>query len=151
MKRKYLAILFGTLFVLGLMSFGNTLLSPLSEPEIVFDNITSEQENYSLQLLEKLDPDYLHYVDKIIFTNDLSKYCHWSACAIYCGKDNQCRGLNDQKGNIYVNWYHGSRSVKENLCHELLHFFYKAPESNSRDDPVHRVLIDGARKGVCYK
>ncbi len=129
---------------------------PQSEDNITLildDELTGREKNYSTKLFNSLNPLYKNKLDRVIFTNNISKYGsrYAAGCMRMYGGPNSCGGANNLAGEIITKFDGVPFSyVKETFCHEILHGWIPIVSNNISMDSAHQIIRDMARKGVCY-
>ncbi len=141
MKKNYKIIL-SVFFGLALLTFifyivPQLKLSPNNQIKIVYENLTSEDDNYTRALVSQVEPGFFEFIEEITFTYNTPKYMGTS-CGAYVG------------GKIIINAGCPRHRIEIDFCHELLHEFIPTPDGRNHTETRHKVLHNIAKQYVCY-
>ena len=113
---------------------------------IKYDNLTEQEIDFTKSIIKDIKPDYLAYQRSITFTKEIDKECK-SLTKPFC----VVHGYNDNLGNNYILFSRDEDTLRETLCHELLHTYFFPPSSRDpKGDPLHQIVYELGKKGVCY-
>lgn len=147
MENKYeilqiLILILGGIIILILFIYPNkTFLSEkVEETNVIYENLSYEDKEFAMRLIENTKPEYLEFTEKIIFTYETPK-----------AQKGRC-GANYQKSNkIIIDMKHDKNWIEIILCHELLHDFIPVQDGSNHTETRHWVIQDIAKTNVCYK
>lgn len=114
---------------------------PLNKTQIDVSELSVEDQIKALDLVRQIKPFYLTNQKKITFTYNISSK--------YEGQINLSRGeillgLNKNKGEIFIEYSSSRESIKETLCHELLHTYISSSSTS------HLIVYDLGKYKTCF-
>lgn len=148
LKRKY-SLLFGCFIIISILfmffaylyfSFTgiNYKLIKMSadETNLNIEELKLSEQKLILNIIDEVQPIYMKTQKSITFTHNISKYS-----LSYNNLDTAGFNLNK---NIYIEFVNNEEIMKEVICHELLHSFFRF------DDYSHSIIYDLGEQKVCF-